>query len=162
MPATPISAITKYTSRGATRIVWCTTVANPAAITRSEINAGTDLSTQVADASGWSVSSSQIETPDLDSRYTSTIPGIITADDSTLVMYMDREGVDARTLMARDTVGFLVIMDGGDVAANKCDVFPVTVSSVSKMRSVAGDNADTMTFSYAITSQPSENVAVPA
>lgn len=162
MPASPISSITKYTSRGSTRIVFCTAVAAPASITRSEINAGTDLSAQIADSSGWSVSSSQIDTPDLDSRYTSTIPGIISADSSTLVMYMDKEGTDARSLMARDTVGFIVIMDGGDIAANKCDVFPVTVSSVSKMRAVAGDKADTMTFSYAITSQPSENVTVPA
>jgi hypothetical protein len=162
MSATPISAITKYTSRGSTRVVWCTTVANPAAVLRSEINAGTDLSGELADASGWSVKSNQIDTPDLQSRYTSTIPGVISADDSSITMYMSKDGVDARALMPRDEVGYIIWMDGGDVAANLCDVFPVTVSAVSKMRQVDGSKADTVMFSFAITSEPSENVAVPA
>jgi hypothetical protein len=142
--------------------VWASAVAAPASLTRSEINAGTDLSGQLADASGWSVASTQIETPDLATRYTSTIPGVINADDSSLVLYMSKDGVDARALMPRDEEGFIIFLDGGDVAANLCDVFPVTVSSVSKMRSVQGSDADTMTFTFAITSEPSENVAVPA
>jgi hypothetical protein len=162
MAATPIAGITKYTSRGTTKIYWVPTIADPTAVTRLELDAGTDLSKQIADASGWSVSSEQLETPDLDTRYTSTIPGVISAEDSSLVMYMDKEGVDARALMPRDETGFIVIMDGGDIADNKCDVYPVAVTSVSKMRSVAGSDADRLTFSYAITSEPSEDVDVPA
>ena len=162
MAATPISSITKYTSRGTTKIYWVPAIADPTAPTRTELDDGTDLSKQIADASGWSVSSEQLETPDLDTRYTSTIPGVISAEDSTLVMYMDKEGVDARGLMPRDETGFIAIMDGGDVAANLCDVFPVAVTSVSKMRSVAGSDADRLTFSFAITEEPSEDITVPA
>lgn len=161
MAATAIASITKYTSRGTTKFYWVPTIADTSAPTRSELDAGTDLSPQVADATGWSVSSTMIETPDLATRYTSTIPGVINAEDSTLVMYMDKEGVDARALMSRDEAGFICIMDGGDVTANKFDVYPVTVTSVSKMRSVAGSDADRLTFSYAITDEPTENVAVP-
>lgn len=162
MAATPISSITKYTSRGTTKHYWVPAIADPAAPTRVELDAGTDLSPQVADATGWSVSSTTIPTPDEATRYTSTIPGVIEAETSTLVMYMDKEGVDARVLMPRDESGFICVMDGGDIAANKFDVFPVTVTSVSKGRSVGGSEADRLTFTYAITDEPTENVTVPA
>jgi hypothetical protein len=162
MAAPAITASTRYTARGNTKCYWVATIASKSAPTRSELNAGTDLSPQLMDAEGWSVESEQIETPDLATRYTSTIPGSITAEDSSLTMYASKNGVDARALMPRDAVGYIVWLDGGDVASNKMDVFPVTVSSVSKQRSASGEDADTLVFSYAITSEPAESVSVPA
>jgi hypothetical protein len=162
MAATAIAASVRFTARGLTKCYWCSAIANRAAPTRAELNAGTDLSSQLADASGWSVSSEQIATPDLATRYTATIPGGITAEDSSITLYMSKDGVDGRTLMARDAVGYVVWLDGGDTVSYKADVYPVTVSSVSKQRSVQGSEADTIVFSYAITAQPSENVTVPA
>lgn len=162
MAAPAITASTRFSARGKTKCYWVANIAVPSAPTRAELDAGTDLSPQLADRSGWSVESDMIETPDLASRYTSTIPGPIKAEDSSLTMYASLNGVDARALMPRDTTGYIVWMDGGDVAANKCDVFPVTVTSVSKQRSVDGEDADTLVFSYAITEEPSEDVAVPA
>lgn len=161
MPATAVAASVRFTARGLTKCYWVATIANKSAPTRSELNAGTDLSPQLADASGWSVSSEMIPTPDLATRYTSTIPGSITAEDSSLTLYMSKDGVDSRTLMARDAVGYIVWLDGGDTASYKADVYPVTVSSVSKQRSVSGEDPDTLVFSYAITAQPAENVTVP-
>lgn len=163
MAAPAISSITKYTTRGTTKFLWLPTVANPTTgPTRTEINNGTDLTPQIADRSGWSVSSTMIETPDAATRYTSTIPGAISAEDSSFTFYMDKEGVDARVLMPRDEVGFVYIMDGGDVAGNKADLYPTAVTSHSKNREVAGDNADTLVISYAITNEPAENLTVPA
>lgn len=161
MVATPISSITKYTARGTSKTYWLPACADITAPTRSELNAGTDLTPQVADESGWSVSSAQIDTPDKESRYTSTIPGVISAEASTITMYADKEGADATVLMPRDETGFIAMMDGGDIAGNKCRVFPVTVSSVSHQASVGGGEADTNLFSYAITDEPAENVTVP-
>jgi hypothetical protein len=77
-------------------------------------------------------------------------------------MYASKNGTDARALMPRDAVGYVVWLDGGDVASNRMDVFPVTVSSVSKQRSASGEDADTLVFAYAITSEPAENVSIPA
>lgn len=163
MAAPAIAASTRYTSRGTTRFLWLPAVADTTTgPTRSEINAGTDLTTQIADRNGWSVSSTMIETPDAATRYTSTIPGPISAEDSSFTFYMDREGVDARALMPRDEEGYVFVMDGGDVVGNKADLFPVTVVSHSKNREVGGDNADTIVISYAITAEPTENIAVPA
>jgi hypothetical protein len=162
MAAPVITASVRYSARGATKIYWLPAVATPAAVTRAELNAGTDLSPQIADASGFSVSSEQIETPDLATRYTSTVPGSISAEESTLTMYASRNGVDARSLMARDVVGFIGLLHGGDVSGYKCDIYPVTISSVAKQIQVAGSEADTLVFTYAITAEPAENVAVPA
>jgi len=161
MAAPAITASVRFSARGATKIYWVATIASAASPTRSELNAGTDLSPQIMDAKGWSVSSDQIKTPDLATRYTSTIPGSITAEDSSLTMYASKNGVDARALMPRDAVGYIVLLHGGDTASNKMDVYPVTVSSVSKVMSVSGDDADTIEIAYAITAQPSENITVP-
>jgi hypothetical protein len=162
MAAPAITASTRFTARGTSKVYWVPTIADRAAPTRIELDAGTDLSPQIADASGWSVSSEQIQTPDLATRYTSTIPGSISAEDSSLTMYASRNGVDARSLMPRDAIGHIVLLHGGDVAGNKMDVYPVTVSSVSKQMQVGGGDADTIVVSYAITAEPSENVNVPA
>lgn len=162
MPATPIAPITKFTSRGRSKTYWVAAIADKAAPTRVELNGGTDLTPQIMDASGWSTTSAQIETPNADTRYTETIPGVITAEASTITMYADLEGVDARILMPRDEEGFIVRLDGGDAVGNKCRVFPVTVSSVAVMASLNGGEADTLVFFYAITGEPAENVAVPA
>ncbi|MFD9949819.1 hypothetical protein ACFWYW_55880 [Nonomuraea sp. NPDC059023] len=136
-------------------------MANIAAITRAEINAGSDLSKDVADISGWMVSGQKIDTPDLNSRFVSNIPGLTSADESAITFYQGVTGSDVRTLMPRDTDGYIVWFDGGDVAGRKCDVFPVRVLSVGKVRSM-GAEAARLAIQYAVTSEPAENVTIPA
>lgn len=166
MPAPNIAAPTKYTARGSTRVVWCSGAGSIATytsgITRAEINAGLDISRVVTDSSGWSVSTEQIEAPSLADRYTPTVPGSISAEDSSLTCFASKNGVDARQSMPRDAVGYIVWLDGGDVAGYKADIYPVTVSSVSKQRQVQGGDPDTLVISFAITDVPAENVTVPA
>lgn len=161
MAATPIAAATRFINPGVTKVIWCPAIANKNSPTRAEINAGTDLSGELADCSGWMVTSNQADTPDMSSRFTGKIPGRIAADDSSLTMYESQTTSDARALMPRDTNGFVFWMDGGDVPGQKGDVFPVRVSSVGKSRSV-GDEPARLTFQYAITSQPAEDVTIPA
>jgi hypothetical protein len=157
----PIVASQKYTARGTSKVYWVPAIANRDAPTRAELTAGTDLSRSVTDSAGWSVSTEQIEAPSLADRYTPTVPGTITSEDSSLTMFASKNGIDARSLMPRDASGHIVWMDGGDVAGNKMDVYPVTVSSVSKQRQVQGGEVDTLMIAYAITDVPSENVTVP-
>jgi hypothetical protein len=162
MAAPAISQSTRYINPGTTKIVFCTTIANKAAPSRAEINAGTDLTREVSGAEGWQVTSTQVDTPDMDTTFTSTTSGRTSAADSALTMYADLTGTDARSLMPRGTNGFILWMDGGDVSGRKMDVFPVRTSSVGKPRSVEGDEAATVVFQYAITSEPAENVTIPA
>lgn len=161
MAATPIAAETRYFNPETSQLYWVPAIADKTAPTRSELNAGTDVSRAVADVNGWMVSSEMIDVPDMGSRFISKIPGRISANDSSVTYYMDRAGIDAREVMPRDAEGYVVWLDGGDVAGRKMDVYPVTVSSHGKSRSVGAEPAR-LTIAYAITSEPAENVTIPS
>lgn len=162
MAATPITQSTRYINPGTSKYYFCATISSKAAPTRIELNAGTDLTREVSAIEGWMTSSEQVNTPDADTRFTSTIPGRITAEGSSITFYADNTGTDVRSLLPRDTAGFIVILDGGDVSGRKMDVFPIRVSSVGKARSVEGSEAATVQIQFSITSEPAENVTVPA
>lgn len=161
MVATPITASTRYINVGTTVAYWCAAISNTAGPTRGELNAGTNLVNENSASSGWSVKTDLVETPTMASRFTSKTPGRIIADDSSLTMYMDLGGVDARALMPVDTNGYIVWMDGGDVAGRKMDVYPVRVASHSKARSTDGKEAATVEVFFAITNTPVENITIP-
>lgn len=161
MPATPIAASDRFFHRGKTKVYAVTTIANILSPTRGELNAGADLSVEVADWSGWTITSGEIETPVLSSVFTSKIGGSLDIEESSITLYADKEGTDVRSLLPRDTNTHIVILDGGDVAGNKMDVFKVRVRSVGKGRSL-GDEAGTVIVSFSVTAEPAENVTVPA
>lgn len=162
MPITPNTpaAITRFFGVGTTQILFCPSIANKAAPTFAELDAGTELTRDIADISGWMTNSEFIDVPDLGTRYTSKIPGRITSEDSTLTFYADEDlgSGDAGALLPRDTSGYIVIADGG-LASAKGDVFQVTVGSNSIQRSV--DDSVKRVVSFAIRSQPAEAVTLP-
>ena len=159
MPASAITASVRYTSRGTTKIYWVVTIANYLAPSRGELNAGLDVSDEVADVAGFTVASDQIEVPDLSGRFTAKIPGRITADDSSLTCYASQNGVDVRAVLPRDTAGFMVILPEGDVTGQKMDVFPSKVSSAFVDPSI-GD-AGRVVVNFSITRVPAQNLVIP-
>lgn len=162
MAATPIAAVNRYWPVGTTRWLWVPSIAAyTVAVTRVEINAGTDLSGEVAALDGWTVTSGQIDTPDVNSRFRSKIPGPIEAEDSSLTLYADPSGSDVRDLLPRDTIGFVIRMDGGDVAGRKMSVFPVKVASQNKLMGT-DEEAGRIEISFTITSIPAEDLVIPA
>jgi hypothetical protein len=160
MPATPITPAVRYARFGVTKVYYCPTIANPAAPTRGELNAGTDLSGDVAEISGFQVESAFIDVPDLGSAYTSKVIGRTNSDASSVTMYASSNSIDVSALLPRGTTGFLVWLDGGDVAGRKMDVYKITVGSVPKDRSL--EEAGRLIVNVAITTTPSENVTIPA
>jgi hypothetical protein len=156
-----ITASTRYARFGVTRVVYALTVSNYNSPTRAEINAGTDLSNEVAEIDGFQVVSGFIETPDLGTSFTSKIAGRTSSDDSSVTMYASVNSVDVRTLLPRGTTGYFMWFDEGDVPGRKFDIYPITVGSVAKERST-GDDPARLVVSVAITRQPAENVTVPA
>lgn len=162
MAATPITPVNRYWPVGTTRWLWVPTIANyMSTVTRPEINAGTDLSGEIADLDGWTVTSNQIDTPDVNSRFRSKIPGAIEAEDSSLTIYADPSGTDVRTLLPRDTSGFIIRMDGGDVAGRKMSVFPVKVASQNKLMGT-DEEAARIEIAFTITGIPAEDLTIPA
>jgi hypothetical protein len=161
MAAPNITASTRYIHPGVTRVVFTSTVSNINAPSRAEINAGTDLSNEVAEADGWEVSSNNVDAPDLGRVFTAKVIGRTSAGDPTLSMYASTNGADVRGLLPRGTAGFMLLMWGGDVTGNKMDVYPVRVSANPKPLGTTDDPAR-VGVAFAVTSQPAENISVPA
>lgn len=160
MGATPISSSTRYYRKGVTKFYWLTACDDPSQPTRAEMDAGIDLSLEIAEINGWQVTSAFVDTPDLASRFTGKIAGDITADDSSINFYASKTSVDVRSVLPRDTTGFMLILDEGDTAGLKMDVFPSTVGSAPKLRSLT--DPAMIQVNFAITSEPKENVTIPS
>ncbi|MDH6226208.1 hypothetical protein [Streptomyces sp. MJP52] len=158
--ATPLQASTRYYRRGLTKVLWVPTIANKNSPTRTELDAGTELSVEVGAMAGWQTTSETVQTPSLGSRFTPVVGGAITAADSSLTFWASKDGDDVRTLLTREASGYVVWMDEGDVPAQTMDVFPVTVTSQAKVREL--DAAAQIMCQFAITSEPAENVTIPA
>ena len=132
MAPTPLTATLRYIPPGTRKVYWLTTIASyTTAITRAEINAGTDLTAEIAEMSGFTVTSDIVDTPDLSNRFTAKIPGRITADDSShqllRVVHVGRRADRA----PEGHRGFVVILPEGDVPTQKMDFFPAKVASTA-------------------------------
>ncbi|MGW0599962.1 phage tail tube protein [Streptomyces sp. NPDC002776] len=158
--STPINASVRYYRRGTTKVLWVPAIANKNSPTRAEINAGTALEGETGAMSGWQTTSGTVPTPALGSRFTPVVGGEITAADSSLTFWASKNGTDVRSLLIREAPGFIVWMDEGDVAGQTMDVYPVTVTSQAKVREL--DQAAQIMAQFAITSEPAENVTIPA
>jgi hypothetical protein len=159
MVAPNISGSNRFIPEGATDYYWVVTIANYNSPSRAELNAGTRLTPEVESSGNWGIISGAIDTPDLATTFTSQIPGKITVDGSTLNMYADVAQADARTLMARNAVGFIVKFPGGDITGRKMTIFPVKVGSAAEP--TAFGSPTVLNFSYYVTKIPAENVVVP-
>jgi hypothetical protein len=159
VPASPITASTRYFRPGFTKVYFVASISNKAAPTSGELNAGIDLSGEIADVDGWNVASDLVETPDLGSAFVSKIIGRTNADDSSLTLYASSNSVDVRSTLPRGTTGFIVWLDEGQTTGRKMDVFPITVASAPKQRGL--EDPARIQIMFAITSTPAENVTVP-
>lgn len=159
MPPTPLSTTTRYIPPGVRKIYWVATIATYTAPSRGELNAGIDLSGEVAEVSGFTVTSDTVDTPDLSGRFVPVIAGRIKADASSLSFYASSNSSDVRTVLPRDTAGYIVFLWEGDVTGQKMDVFPVKVT-VSALDGNMED-PEKVNISFAITKVPANNVAIP-
>lgn len=159
MAALPLSV--RYASFDTTVVHFLPTIAAATLIpTRAEVTAGTDLTGEISDVSGFSVTGNDIDAPDLKSEFVGKVPGRTMSEDSTLTFYASENSVDVRTILTYKLIGFIVLMHGGDVQTRKMDVYPVRVRSVGKTISVS-DSLATIVVGFSVTREPALNVAVP-
>lgn len=160
MPASAIAAATRYFQPGVTKVVLIPSIATFASgPLRAEIDAGTDVSRDIAAISGWSIASERVDTPDLGTRFVSNVQGRLRAADSGLTFYASLDGADIRDELELDQALYVAFMDGGDVAARLMDVFQVTVSGMPKMRDL--EDAPRIDVTFNIRAYV-ENLAIPA
>lgn len=162
MAATPIASVTRYWPTGVQQWLWVSSMSDYTNPSRGELNAGIALQRELNSTEGWSTSGEDISTPDGESTFTGSVPGAITAEESSFIMYADPSGDDARDLMPRGTEGYVVRMPGGDVPGRKMYVYPVRVKTVSVLAQVGESEATRLQFQFSITREPAENLSIPS
>jgi hypothetical protein len=162
MALTPLNPTSRYVPEGTRKVYWLPTVAaySTTGMTRAEINGGTDLTNEIADISGFTVASDQVEVPDLSGRFAPKIPGRISAADSSIVFYNDATSNDVRTVLPRDTAGYVAILWEGDTAGRKYDLFPAKVGSASMQPGI--EDPQKIEIAFSLTKVPAQNMTVPA
>lgn len=169
MPTPAITTSIRYMDVGATRVYYLPAIAATTLVpTRAEMNAGTNLSPELADWSGWMLDAELLDTQNMGQGFKSEIPGSLSSPPCSFTFYSSKNGIDVRTVLTRLASGFIMILDGGDITANKAEVWPITVASVSVDRgtlsadSAGADAASRIRVVFAITAQPAQGVTVPA
>lgn len=163
--ATTLGGTVRYLPPGIRQVYIVDTIANPALPTLAELNAGTDVTGEIVDGSvtGFSVTPSTVEAPDLGSKTTRKVAGRISLDDCSIAFYLTQDGtVDARTLLADGAQIFVCIFPEGNHAqtpALTVNVHPVTVQTTT----IDEDTTKTAQcmVSFAPEGQPHKNIAIP-
>lgn len=159
MAPSPLNPTTRYYPPGVRRVYWMPTTANYNAPTRSEINAGVDLTNEVESMTGWSLTAASVQTPDLGHRFISEIPGALSSSSNDIVLYQSQNSNDARTVLTLLLNGYIIVLWEGDVSGQRMDVFPVRVMAAAP-DSTTTDPAK-CTFSFSVTGQPAIGATIP-
>jgi hypothetical protein len=158
---TPLTATERYISPEVTKVYWVPAIADITAPQRAELDAGTDLTPEIAAMTGWEVAADRVAVPDLGTRFTGRISGRVNPGDAQITFYASQDTADVRDVLARGDKGFIYIADGGDVPTQKARVFAVEVSAVTPTVDVAGTEAARIMVDFSITAA-AEQVEIPA
>lgn len=160
MPA-PLSKTKRYTAPGITKTYFLPAVAILTAPSRAEMEAGSDHTKEIADMTGWEVKADRIAAPDLGSKLTGKTNGRVNVGDAQISYYASEDTQDVRQVLQRDDVGFIMILDGGDVEGQLARVFAVQVAAVTPSISVAGSENSRIMVDFSI-NDVAEQVTIPA
>lgn len=135
--ATTLGGTLRYLPPGIRQVYVVPAIAVASAPTLAELNAGTDITGEIVDGSitGFSVTPSTVEAPDVGSKTTRKVAGRVSLDDCSIGLYLTQDGtVDARTLFTDGAQTHIVIFPEGNHAqtpALTCNVHPVTVQTTT-------------------------------
>jgi hypothetical protein len=150
----------RFMARGKSKVIFTPTVAGVSP-TRPEITAGTSLTPQIAEMSGFSFSNSPIATPDMDTTFTTTIAGEDTSDTPSMTFYDDDTVTTIRTALAKGTKGYLLLMRYGDVPTKAVQKWYVESTGISDEWS-AGNDPARFSVSFGVLAVPVFNGVIPA
>lgn len=107
--------------------------------TRTELNAGSDITPGLADFAGGEFTANSQEVRDWSTLNPAKVPDFNSLSDITITGNADVAGADIRTTFVQDASVTAVWMDTGDTPARKMQVFFCTVASKSLVPSVSGN-----------------------
>lgn len=152
----------RFMRKGIARFYWVPTIASLTAPTVAEITAGTELTSQMGEITGFTFANNPIDTPDMANAFVSKIPGEDSVDTSSFRFYEDRTSNPIRTVLAKNSTGYIVIFPAGTAGASpaiadKAEVWPVTVASNARAYS-AGNEAAAYNVVLSNTAPPKDAV----
>jgi hypothetical protein len=109
----------------------------------------------------WDTNAATVDVPDVATNFTGTIPGRVSGGEGTIEFYDDDASTAVRTALAEGTVGFIMIAKAGKVTGRRCEVWPVTVASITDSQVDTGTNPSTFTVAFALTAKPSKTAVCP-
>lgn len=156
----------RYMRKGNVWMRFVPTIANKAAPTVAELGAGTDITPDIAELSGFEYSNSPIDTPDFANTFTPKIGGEDTSADSSITFYEHSTAVAnaIKTALPKGTAGYVVLSPYtalAPAAAQKVEVWPVTIIQNSRRWS-AGNDAANFVVQFAPSATPNDNATVAA
>ncbi len=159
----------KYIPSGKAKVVFAPAVANIAAPTQAEINAGTVLTVAggtlidgLESMEGWETAVNNIEVPDVQNTFDGEIPGRTKSSGAKTNHYDNDAAATIRTALAEGTAGFMVIMRYGQTTGKRSEVYPCKVSALNDSQVNADNKAAMFTADFSITSAPNKNGLVTA
>lgn len=160
MTAPPLSPTDRFVDPGSSRIYWVTPIAVPAAPTRSELDAGIDVTGEVAEIQGFALVSETNSTQAFGQVFATEKPGGLKGTGQPrMVLYADEGGHDIRRVWSRNDTGHVVLLHGGDIAGHLMDVWPATIAAISKTFSTV--DAAFVAVQFTIHDDPVTDVEVP-
>lgn len=155
--------MSRYIPSGVSKVVFAPSVSSAAAPTQAEITAGTVLtvagSTAAAglvEMSGWETAPSDVEVPDVASRFTGKIPGRTSASDASVTFYDDDATLTIRTALAEGTAGYMIIMRKGGTTGYPSEVYPCKVNALNSSQITSANEPAKFVASFSITSSPTK------
>lgn len=162
MAATAVAKPTPYFGPARTKFVlFASAIADQTTgvPTRSEINAGSELSPATANFEGGEFTANSQEVQDWSSLNIGKVPNFNSLSDVTFTFNADQAGADPRTLLVQGTTYNFARMDTGDTPTRKMDVFFGYVASKSKQITTGGNAKYVVTV---ITTNVFIDVTIPA
>lgn len=156
----------RYVHDGKTRVYWVPTIANKAAPTVAELNAGTSLAAFLR-KDGLDIPFTQnfSDNADLEDTFDAQSVGTFGANIS-LTIFRDDTTDTAWDLFVYGTAGYIVVRRGAAystawAAAQKCEVYPAQMHEPTPLSSSTNENVAAKAM-LAITDQPNLKATVAA
>lgn len=149
----------RYATPGKSEVHWVTTIADPAAPTSSELNAGQDLTEFCRVMPSVPRGLNTVDVADLSSKYEKRQVGTRGGDILTVEVFRDDATDTAVTTLTEDTAGFLVLArkglatPGTFAVSDEVDVYPATVGAAEDA-SPGRNDPDTSNIQLVATADP--------
>jgi hypothetical protein len=158
-----------YIPSGKSVVIILPSVASPAAPTQLEIDAGFVITepnhvgeSQLKEMEGWETDRSDVEIPNVATKFTSTIPGRGAAGSGTMTFY-DSDAVSnaVRSALEEDSTQYVLIAKAGLGTGKRAEIWPTIVSTINDSQVNSEATASTFMVRFSQYEAPTKDAVLP-